>query len=109
MDEWRSGLHSRNDVGDRAERLVVDLDQLGGVLRERAALRQHHGHDLADVAGDVAAERELRRLLHRHVDTRGEPRRDGAEERQRLHEAREVGEREDAGAEVAARRRRGSP
>ena len=107
VDERRSELHSRDDVGDDAERLVVDLDQLGGVLGERAALRQHHGHDLADVAGHVAAERELRRLLHRHVDARGEPRRDGAEERQRLHEAREVGEREDAGAEAAPPRRCG--
>ena len=34
-------------VGDRGQRLVVHVDQLGGVLREVAAVRHDEGHDVA--------------------------------------------------------------
>ena len=41
------------------ERLVVDLDQLGGVLGERARLRQHRRHRLARVAHLVPGEHRV--------------------------------------------------
>ena len=37
MDERRAVVQRVRDVGDRAERLVLDLDELGRVLRERVS------------------------------------------------------------------------
>src|SRR6266513_2211760 len=72
-----------------------------------AALRDDHRDDLADVARAVAAEGELRRLAEVERDGGGEARRRGAEERQRLQPAREVGVREDGGDPGQRLRRRG--
>ena len=46
-------------VDHRLERLVVDAHQLGGVLREVAALRHHQRHRLADIAHALDRQRPL--------------------------------------------------
>ena len=77
VDERRAVGHRGLDVGDRRERLVVDLDQLRGVLRERAALGDDDGHAVARVARDGRREREVRRVVDvvghwpRHRQRRG--------------------------------------
>ena len=55
MDERRAVLEGLRDVDDRVERLPVDLDELGRVLRLRARLGDHDGDAVALVAGDVAS------------------------------------------------------
>ena len=88
----------------RRQRLVVDLDQLGGVLGAARGCRP----------ATMATISPTWRAASRHsanwgacfivdVDARREPGRDGAEERQRLHPALEVGEGEDAGHARQAR------
>ncbi len=47
-------------VDDRGERLIVDLDQLSGVLGQRARIRDHGGHGLADVAHFLAGQDRMR-------------------------------------------------
>ena len=64
MDRGRAHPRRRLDGGDRRQLLPFDLDQLEGVLRERAAVRHHGDHRLALPAGFVARERVLGR---RHV------------------------------------------
>ncbi len=77
VDERRAVGHRGLDVGDRRERLVVDLDQLRGVLRERAAPGDDDGHAVARVARDGRREREVRRVVDvvghwpRHRQRRG--------------------------------------
>ena len=72
-----AGLHRVARVAHRRQRLVVDLDRGGGVLREVAVVRDHHGDGLADVADFVAGERDLRarrldrRIGHQHRDLAG--------------------------------------
>ena len=63
MDERRAVLERLLDVGDGAERLVVDLDQLGCVLRERTALRDDDRNAVALEARLVDGERVVRRHL----------------------------------------------
>ena len=53
-------LGRRVRVDDRVERLVLDLDELGGVLRERARLGQHGRHRLARVTDLVVREQRVR-------------------------------------------------
>ncbi len=53
------------DGRDRAQRLVVDFDQLGRVPRGLAAVGDHHGDLVADIAHASDRERRMRRLLHR--------------------------------------------
>ena len=50
MDERRAVLERLRDVDDRVERLVVDLDELGRVLRLRARLGDHDRDAVALVA-----------------------------------------------------------
>ncbi len=95
VKDGRSRFGSRDHVADHGQGLVLDLDQLAAVLSEGAALRQHHGHDLAHEEHAVAAHGELGHLLHGHGHPRGQSRRDGAKEGQRLHPALEIGEGED--------------
>ena len=105
IEDVRAGQGAGDHVRHDGQRLVLDLDQVAGVFGEGAALRQSHGHDLADVAHAVARHGELAELLHLHVHARGEPGRNGTEERERLHPALEISEREDVGdARQAARR-----
>src|SRR5207248_2782835 len=47
------------DVGDRRQRLVADLDPLGGVLCGRAAQGHDQGHRLAHVMDLVGGDRIL--------------------------------------------------
>ena len=44
-------------VGHRRERLVLDMDEFGGVLRHHRALGDDHGHGLADMHDAVFGER----------------------------------------------------
>ena len=53
VGDARVGLGSRFRVEDGVERLVLDLDQLEGVLREVAVPRDHHGNRLAHVAHEL--------------------------------------------------------
>ena len=50
----RVGLGGVFDVDQRRQRLVVDLDQLGGVARLRQGLGDDKGDPVADVADAVA-------------------------------------------------------
>ena len=50
MRERRAVLERLRDVDDGGERLVVDLDELRGVLRLRARLGDHDGDAVALVA-----------------------------------------------------------
>ena len=61
VDERRIGVERLGDVGDRRERLVLDLDELGRVLRDRPRLGHDHGDAVADVPCLVEGEREVRR------------------------------------------------
>ncbi len=59
VEHGRLGFLRLAGVDDRRQRLVVDLDELGGVARELARLG-HDGHDrLADVAHLADREREV--------------------------------------------------
>ena len=72
-----AGLHRVAGVAHRRQRLVVDLDRGRGVFGEMAAVGNHHGDGLADVADFVAGQRNLRarrpdrRIGHQHRDLAG--------------------------------------
>ena len=51
-------------IGDRRQRLIVDLDALGRIRRLLAGLGDHCRHRLADMAHGVARQRKARRLGH---------------------------------------------
>ena len=87
MHERRAVLERLLDVGDRTERLVVDLDQLCRVLGERTTLRDDDGDAVALEARLVDGERVVRR----HLDVLGD--RPGAGKRA-LPVLREVGSAE---------------
>ena len=53
--------------GNRRQRLVVDLDQLGGVERLVGGLRHHEGDVVADPAHLVLGQRRVGRLEHAAV------------------------------------------
>ena len=55
----RRVLQSGIDGGDGGQRLVIDLNQVQGILGYVPALRNHHGHGLASVAHGVGGERPL--------------------------------------------------
>jgi hypothetical protein len=74
-------LGRRHHVHDGGQRLPLDLDGLQRVLGLRPVGGHHHGHDLADVAGAVLAQRVLRSLAQIEADGGGEPGRRRAEER----------------------------
>ncbi len=107
MEQRRAGLGRRDHVGDGGQRLPLDVDRLGRVLGARAAVGDDHGHDLADVAGDVFAERPLRGVAHVEAHGGGEAGRGGAEDRQWLQPPRKIGVREDGDHARHAARPRG--
>ena len=49
VDEWGAFGHRLLDVDDDRQRLVLDVDQLEGVLGKVAALGDDHRDRLADV------------------------------------------------------------
>jgi len=63
-DERRAGGQCIVDLGDGRQRIVLDLYELGGVLRLLARLGDHRGDRLADIAHDLVGERAARRHLH---------------------------------------------
>ena len=67
VDERRPVLERLRHVAVRRERLVLDLDELGRVLRERAALRDDDGDPVPLIASLIGREREVRR----HLDVLG--------------------------------------
>ena len=65
MDDGRAGGERRERVGDRGQHLVAHDDALGGVLRRRGGLGDHHRHGLADMAHAISGERRMRRIERR--------------------------------------------
>ena len=63
VDERRAIGKRRLRVGDGVKRLVVDLDQFGGVLGPRAAPRGDDGDAVPGVPGDVDGERRVVRVV----------------------------------------------
>ena len=60
-------------IEHRGERRIIDLDQLGGILGDIAALGDDERHRLADIAHALDGERPLRhRRLHRGEKRIGE-------------------------------------
>ena len=59
-DRRRTRRERLEHVGDRGQRLVLDLDRFGAVARRREALGHHHGDRLADIAHAIDRERQLR-------------------------------------------------
>src|SRR6266536_1929396 len=49
-DLWCAGIKRGERIDDRRQRLVVDLDRLGGIARHGARLGNDRGHRLADEA-----------------------------------------------------------
>ena len=66
----RVGVLGRRVVDDRRERLVVDVDQLGRVLGEVAALGDHERDRVADEADLALGQRRARRLRAPRADRR---------------------------------------
>ena len=86
------GLH----VDDGREGLVVDLDEIQGVLRRVRIGGDDHGHRLADVADPVVGQRELRGGLQAEPHASLERRGRRAGNRERPEQRLEVGVREAA-------------
>ena len=59
-------------IGDRGERLIVDLDTLGRIRCRLAGLGDRCCHRLADMAHGVACQRKARRLGHRRAVVRAD-------------------------------------
>ena len=57
MDHRRLGIERGFRIGDRGQRLVVDLDQFAAVLGLRARARDHGGDRLALPAGALDGDR----------------------------------------------------
>ena len=62
------GVERLGDIRDHLERLVLDLDELGRVLRDRPRLR----HDDCDTVADVPRLVEREREVRRHPDLFGD-------------------------------------
>ncbi len=65
VDQRRARHQRRDGVGDGGERLVIDDDAFGGVLRRRRRLRDRHGDGFADIAHAVRRQRRMRRIERR--------------------------------------------
>ena len=102
----RSPGRPRDRVRHRRERLVVHLHQLRR-SRARGSPRGPSPRSRRRSGRPRGRARALRHLPHRHVDARGEPRRDRAEQRQRLHEPLGSRERELRRRRCRVPRRRG--
>ena len=76
-DLRRAGLQRILDLAHRRQGIVLDLDQLGGVLRLLAALGDHRHHRLADIAHGLVRQRAARRHLGLAAVGIGEHRRKG--------------------------------
>jgi hypothetical protein len=63
MDPHRVMCQGALDVDHRRQRLVFDGDVGQRVLGDVAALRNHHGHRLADMANFAARQRHLGSLV----------------------------------------------
>ena len=63
MDHRRLGIERGFRIDDRRQFLVVDLDQLAGILGQRARARHHGADRLALPAGALDRDRRLRRGL----------------------------------------------
>ncbi len=59
-----SSLEGRLGIGYRLQRVVVDLDQVQGVIGLVAILGDHHRHDVADIAHRVLGDRRVARHFH---------------------------------------------
>ena len=57
MDHRRLGVERGFRIGDGGQRLVIDLDQLAGVLGLRARARDHGADRLALPAGALDGDR----------------------------------------------------
>ena len=55
-DQRRFRVERRRGLGGRFLGVVVDLDQLGGILRQRPRIGDDEGHGVADIVDAVAAE-----------------------------------------------------
>ena len=64
-DRRRAGLHRVLGQRDRRNRLVVDLDQFGGILGLGQRLGDHHRHRIADIPHAVGHQRRPLRREHR--------------------------------------------
>jgi hypothetical protein len=96
MHERAGGRRRRAHVDDRGQRLPVDVDALHGVFGAGATARHDHRDDLAGIARAVPAQGVLLGHVQLEAHRGGEAGRRRAEHRQRLHEAFEITEREDA-------------
>ena len=66
-DGRAAGVGCRGRRGDRGQRIVVDRDQFGGVLRLRGGLGDDQRDRVADVAHAAAREAGVRRREHRRA------------------------------------------
>jgi hypothetical protein len=67
-DRGRAGGERRRTVDDGRQRLVLDLDQLGRLVRDLRAVGDDEGHRIADMAHTAQGQRRARRhdqRLHR--------------------------------------------
>ena len=68
-DSWRAGLRRAHGVDDGRQRLVIDLDQLGGVARLIQCLGDDGGDRVAHIAGNIRRQRRARRISARAAVT----------------------------------------
>ena len=59
----RARLHRIGGAHDRRQHLVIDLDQLGGVMRLVERLGDHHRHRLADILHRLVGHRQVTRVI----------------------------------------------
>ena len=111
MDRRRIRLQERLDPDRRRQRLVLDRDQLGGVLGEIARIGDHGGHPFAGIARHPDRQREPLYLRDvEPVEQRRRLRRELVAGQHRMHpgarERRACVDREDIRARVRARHQR---
>ena len=94
VEEGCAGCQPRLDVDDGRQGLVLDLDQLEGVLRRVGVGGDDHRDRLADVADPLVSQRELRGRLQVEADAGLERGRRGAGLRERPERRRQVRVRE---------------
>ncbi len=67
VNERRAFLRGFGRIDHGGQRLVIDNDFLGGVLRLRQSIGDHHRDRVADIIGLAGGERGVRRHLHRRA------------------------------------------